>query len=135
VGFGLAVCQGFKSDKGCTLGQLSGGAFVGITHSEITLALSFTPLANGKLRARDTFYDTDNTPVQTLGDIIVAPVGVVAAGSPVYYNSVTGQLGPSTISNAILIPNATWITSLPNGSQPMVNFNGLAMCRLGAMAG
>jgi hypothetical protein len=135
VGFGLAVCQGYKSDKGATLGQLSGGAFVGITHNDITLALAFTPLANGKLRARDTYYDTDNMGVQTLGDIIVAPVGVVASGSPVYFNTVTGQLGPSTIANGLVIANATWITSLPNGSQPLVPFAGLAMVRLGAMAG
>jgi hypothetical protein len=135
VGFGLAVCQGFKSDKGCTLGQLSGGAFVGITHSEITLALAFTPLPNGKIRARDTYYDTDNMAVQTLGDIVVAPLGVVAAGSPVYFNSVTGQLGPSTIANGLVIANATWISSLPNGSQPQISFGGLAMVRLGAMAG
>ena len=25
IKFGLAVCQGYLSDKGCTLGQLSGG--------------------------------------------------------------------------------------------------------------
>ncbi len=128
VGFGLAVCQGYKSDKGCTLGQLSGGAFVGITKADVTLPLS------SALPAIDTYYDTDNVPVQTLGDIWVAPDGVVAAGSPVYFNSVTGQLGPSGISNAVLIEGAVWITSLPNGSQPTINFNGLAICRLGIMA-
>jgi hypothetical protein len=134
VGFGLAVCQGYKSDKGCTLGQLSGGAFVGITHSDITILLTSVPLANGSQRKIDTFYDTDNVPVQTLGDIVVAPLGVVAAGSPVYFDSVTGQLGPSSVANAVLIDGAIWITSLPNGSQPAINFNGLAIVRLGMMA-
>ena len=128
VGFGFAVCQGYKSDKGCTLGQLSGGAFVGITHADVTLPLS------SSLPAIDTFYDTDNVPVQTLGDIWVTPETTVAAGSPVYFNSVTGGLGDSGVSNAVLIENAIWITSLPNLGQPTINFNGLAICRLGSMA-
>jgi hypothetical protein len=131
AGFGLAVCQGYKSDKGCTLGQLSGGAFVGITRSDITLPRGDTWTHAVSV---DKFYDTDNVPVHTFGDIWVAPLGIVAAGNPVYFNSVTGQLGPSTIANPVLIPNATWQTSLPNGSQPLINFNGLAVCRLGSMA-
>jgi hypothetical protein len=133
VGFALAVCQGYKSDKGCTLGALSGGAFVGITHADNTLLLGTTPPAGATTRKIDTFYDTDNMPVQTFGDIWVAPVTVVAAGSPVYFNTVTGQLGGAATPNALLIADAIWVTSLPNSSQPTVNFNGLALCRLGHM--
>lgn len=130
VGFGLAVCQGTESDKGCTLGQLSGGVFVGITRQDVTLPLAqLTPP-----RVPDHFYDKDNVPVMTMGDMWVAPQTEVAAGSPVYFDSVTGELGDSSTSNAILIDNAIWITSLPNGSQPLVNFNGLAVVRLGSMA-
>lgn len=129
VGFGLAVCQAFESDKACTLGQLSGGVFVGITRADVTL-----PLATVPARAIDKFYQGDNVPVQTLGDIWVSPQTTVDAGNPVYFDSVTGELGDSGTSNAVLIPGAVWITSLPNAGQPTINFNGLAIVRLGIMA-
>jgi len=130
VGFGLAVCQGTESDKGCTLGQLSGGAFVGITRADVTQPIAqLTPP-----QAPDTFYNTANVPVMTMGDMWVSPQTEVQAGSPVYFDSVTGELGDSSTDNAILIENAIWITSLPNGTQPTVNFNGLAVVRLGSMA-
>lgn len=131
AGFGLAVCQGYMSDKGCTLGQLSGGAFVGITRADITLPRGDTWTHTVSV---DKFYNTDNVPVHIFGDIWVAPLGVVAAGTQAYFDSVTGQLGPSTIANAVAIANSVWITSLPNGSQPMINFNGLAVLRLGSLA-
>jgi hypothetical protein len=134
VGFGLAVCQGYKSDKGCTLGALSGGAFVGITHASSVLAVATTPLPSGASRKIDTFYDTDTVPVQTFGDIWVQPLGNVASGNPAYFNSVTGQLGGSGIANAVLIEDSIWMTSLPNSSQPQINFNGLAVIRLTSMA-
>jgi hypothetical protein len=127
IPFGRAVCQGTASDKAATLGQLSGGEFIGITMADDTLPLSTT-------RPVDTFEDTDNMAVLVRGDIWVAPVGTVAAGAQVYYNSVTGQLGPSGISNAVLITHGRWETSSPNTSQPLVNFNGLAVVRLGASA-
>jgi len=134
VGFGLAVCQGYKSDKGATLGQLSGGAFVGITRATINLPhVAKSNLDDAIYRAVDTYYDGDNVAVHTLGDIWVAPDGVVAAGSPVYFDASSGRLGPSGISNAVLIDNAIWITSLPNANSK-VDFNGLALVRLGSMA-
>lgn len=127
VGFGRAVCQGYMSDKGATLGQLSGGALVGITMRDVTLPLSTA-------RAVDTYYDTDNMTVLTRGDIWVAPTTHVNSGDPVFYNSVTGALGSATIPNAVAITNSRWETSYPNSSQPQVNFAGLAVARLGASA-
>jgi hypothetical protein len=128
IKFGLAVCQGYMSDKGVTLGQLSGGAFIGITQMNIYLPLS-------QARAVDTYFDTDNALVMVRGDLWVAPATTVQSGSQVYYNAVTGQLGSASVPNAVLIQNARWETSLPNfGQSPLVNFNGLATVRLGASA-
>lgn len=133
VGFGLAVCQGYKSDKGVTLGQLSGGAFVGITKADPALPL-YGVSSGGTVRKVDTYYDTDNTAVMVRGDMWVAPVTAVNSGDPVYFNSVTGQLGNSSTPNAVKINNSRWETSSPNASQPLVNFNGLAVMRIGASA-
>ena len=127
VMFGRAVCQGYMSDKGVTLGQLSGGAFVGITQADPTL-----PLVQS--RTVDTYYDTDNVAVMVRGDIWVKPTTHVNSGDPVYYNSVTGELGNSAVPNAVAITNSRWETSYPNAGQPLVNFNGLAVARLGASA-
>lgn len=129
IGFGLAVCQGYLSDKGVTLGQLSGGEFIGITMIDITL-----PLVQSRAKV-DTYYDTDNINVMSRGDIWVAPPTHVNSGDPVYYNSVTGQLGNSSVPNAVLIQNSRWQTSLPNaGQSSLVNFAGLAVARIGASA-
>ena len=129
IGFGLAVCQGYLSDKGVTLGQLSGGGFMGITMIDITL-----PLVQSRPSV-DTYFDTDNINVMSRGDIWVAPPTHVNSGDPAYYNAVTGQLGNSSIPNAVAITNARWQTSFPNaGQSPLVNFNGLAVVRLGASA-
>jgi len=127
IPFGRAVCQGTASDKAATLGQLSGGEFIGITMQDVTLPLSTT-------RPVDTYEDTDNMAVMVRGDIWVIPLGNVVAGAQVYYDSVTGQLGPSTVANAVLITHARWQTNLPDTAQPLVNFNGLAVVRLGASA-
>jgi hypothetical protein len=127
IGFGLAVCQGTASERAATLGQLSGGEFIGITMMDVTLPLTDS-------RAVDTYYNTDNMPVLVRGDIWVAPADNVLAGGAVYYNSVTGQLGASGVSNAVLINNARWESSHPNTDQPLVQFNGLAKVRLGASA-
>ena len=129
IGFGLAVCQGYLSDKGCTLGQLSGGGFIGITLIDITL-----PLVQSRPTV-DTYFDTDNINVMVRGDIWVAPPTHVNSGDPAYFNSVTGQIGNSSIPNAVIIHNSRWQTSLPNaGQSPLVNFNGLAVVRIGSSA-
>jgi hypothetical protein len=131
IAFGLAVCQGYQSDKGCTLGQLSGGGFVGITMIDITL-----PLVQSRAKV-DTYYDTDNINIMVRGDIWVAPpTGMhVNSGDPAWFNAVTGQIGSSSIPNAVRINNSRWQTSLPNLGQPSsVNFGGLAVVRIGASA-
>jgi hypothetical protein len=131
IGFGLAVSQGTThGDKSAVIGQVSGGEFVGITCSDPTLA----NLADVAGMFTDKYSDSENMAVASMGDIWVAPVGIVAAGNPVYYNSVTGQLGPSSISNAVILTNARWMTSLPNSQPSYINFNGLAVVRLGASA-
>jgi hypothetical protein len=133
VGFGLAVCQGYKSDKGVTLGMLSGGAFVGITKADPALAL-FGVSVTGTVRKVDTYFDTENVAVHVRGDIWVLPATAVNSGDPGYFNSVTGQFGNSGIANAVAIKNSRWETSSPNASQPLVPFAGLAVLRIGASA-
>lgn len=126
IGFGLAVCQGTASDMAATLGQLSGGGFVGITRADPTLP-------NVDSAFTDKYQDTDNMAVQVRGDIWVAPAtAAVVAGDPVYFNSVTGQLGDSGIANAVLIPNAKWMTSFPM-TQALLPAANLAVVRLGAV--
>jgi hypothetical protein len=134
IGFGKAVCQGYKSDKGATLGQLSGGAFVGISAASVATPLYATTPAGTVTRVVDTYYDTDNMPVCVHGDIWVAPTTHVNSGDPVFYNAVTGDLGNSGIANAVAITNSRWETSSPNSSQPTLNWGGLAVMRLGASA-
>jgi hypothetical protein len=133
VGFGLAVCQGYKSDKGVTIGALSGGALVGITKADPALPL-YGVSATGTVRAVDKYYDTDNVAVMVRGDIWVLPATAVNSGDPAYFNSVTGQLGNSGSPNAVAIKNSRWEISSPNASQPSVPFNGLAVLRIGASA-
>jgi hypothetical protein len=129
-GFGLAVCQGYTSDKAITLGQASGGIFVGITRADQTLPrFDLTPP-----RVVDTFYAGDNVGVHVRGDIWVKPATNVNSGDPIYFNSVTGQLGNSGISNAVNIKNSRWETSLPRPSGELVSYAGLAVARLGASA-
>jgi hypothetical protein len=134
VGFGLAVCQGYKSDKGVTLGQLSGGALVGITRADPALPIYSTTPAGQTPRKVDTYYDTDNVAVMVRGDMWVLPATSVNSGDPAYFNSVTGQLGNSSVPNAVAIKNSRWEISSPNASQPLVPFAGLAVLRIGASA-
>jgi hypothetical protein len=134
IPFGRAVCQGYKSDKGATLGMLSGGAFIGISAANLVLPLYAVTPPGTATRVVDTYYDTDNMAVCVRGDIWVAPVGRVNSGDPAYFNSVTGDLGSASISGAIAIKNSRWETSSPNAGQPLLNFNGLAVLRIGASA-
>lgn len=130
LAFGLAVSQGTShGDKSVSVGQISGGVFVGIVVADVTAVPgnSNTPI--------DGFRDGDNVGILALGDIWVAPTtDAVVAGHPVYFNSETGDLGDSTIDNDVLIVGARWIDSLPNTEVPLVDRNGLARVRLGIMA-
>lgn len=120
VGFGLAVCQG-SNDNGCRLGIMSGRHFVGVTRSDSTLpniASGFT----------DVYQGGENVNVHVRGDIwVIVHTATVAASGAVYCNSSNGQLGDSTISNAVQITNARWETSATSGN--------LAVLRLGALPG
>lgn len=127
IGFGLAVCKGTVSDKAATLAQLSGGEFLGITMADATLPQTTT-------RDTDKYYDRDTMTVMTKGDIWVAAATNVSSGGAVYYNSTTGELGASGISNAVLINNARWMTSKPNTDQTDLTFSGFCVVRLGASA-
>lgn len=125
IGFGLAVCQGTASDKSATLGQLSGGDFIGITMADPTLA-------NLSATTTDEYQDTENMGVLVKGDIWVAPQTNVTAGGAVYFNSVTGELGDSGIANGVLISNAKWMSSYPM-TVPGVDSERLAIVRLGSL--
>lgn len=129
IGFGLVVCQGTLSDLGVTLGQLSGGGFVGITMADPTLTNE--PDISGQFT--DAYSNGDNIGVMISGDIWVAPLDDVDAGGAVYYDSVTGQLGASGIANAVPIPNAVWLTSYPV-NVPNLPATQIAIVRLGMMA-
>lgn len=122
IGFGLAVCQGTASDFAATLGQLSGGAFVGITRADPTLA-------NVDSQFTDKYRDTENMAVYVRGDIWVAPATSVTAGGAVYFDSTTGHLGDSSVDNAVLIVGAKWMTSVPMTNDGITPAN-LAVVRL-----
>ena len=108
IGFGLVVSQGTKhGDRSAIIGIASGGTVLGITASDHTL-----PTFVGGAGV-DKYNDGDNMAVMFRGDIWVSAVGTVAAGGPVYFNSVTGQLGPSGIANATALPGAQFLTSEP----------------------
>lgn len=126
IGFGLAVCQGTVSNMAATLGQLSGGAFVGITIRDATLA-------NVDATYTDKYQDKENMGVVVRGDIWVAPQTNVAAGGNVYFNTVTGELGGSGISNAVQITGARWMTSYPETDIDGVTTGRLAVVRLNAI--
>lgn len=125
IGFGLAVCQAtLHGDKSAALGQLSGSVFVGITRADPTQSNLTQSLV-------DHYLNGDNMPVFVRGDVWVAPKNTVLAGGAVYYNSSTGELGSSSISNAVLIANAKWMTSYPITGTLLPTAD-LAIVRLGA---
>jgi hypothetical protein len=129
IGFGLVVCQGTVSDYAATLGELSGGAVIGITIADPTLP----NLNDVSGKFTDKYSDKDNMAVMIKGDVWVAPNGNVSAGGDVYFDSVTGRLGPSTISNATHIANARWVTTYPS-NDTLVTTGDLAIVRLKPLA-
>lgn len=123
IGFGLAVCRGTVSERSATLGQLSGGDFIGITMADNTLA-------NLSSDTTDVYSDTENMGVLVRGDIWVYPATNVTSGGDVYFNSSTGALGDSGIANAVQIPNARWMSSYPK-TDPGGEASRIAIVRLG----
>jgi hypothetical protein len=122
IGFGLAVSQSAITDRGAVIGLLSGGTFVGITCADPTLP-NVTP------GFTDLYQEGDNMAVAIRGDWWVVVTGNIAAGSDVYFNSVTGALGPSTISNAVKIDNAKWMTTIPYTTQ-LITLGNMGVVRL-----
>lgn len=128
IGFGLAVSQSLMTDRGACIGQLSGGVFVGITCADPTLP-------NVVPGFTDLYNEGDNMAVLVRGDIWVIVGDNVAAGGDVYFNSVTGQLGASGISNAVHVLGARWMTSVPSDDpQLTIEVGSLAVCRLTGVA-
>ena len=132
IGFGIAVCQGgTHGDKSVAVGETSGSVFVGITLADPTLP----NLSNLAGQFTDKYSDSDNCSVLTLGDVWVAPATAVTIGTQGYFNSVTGALGASSISNAVAIAGSRWETHLPRpATGELVTFSGLAVLRLGIMS-
>jgi len=108
IGFGVVVSQGTKhGDRSAVLGTVSGGTVLGITASDHTL-----PTFVGGAGV-DKYNDGDNMAVAHRGDIWVNVTGTVAAGGPVYFNSATGAIGPSGITNATILTRCQFLTAEP----------------------
>lgn len=101
AGFGLAVSQGVN-DNGAILG---GPTFCGITVRDITLVHD-TP---------DQYEESDTMGVLVRGDIWVKVATDVVAARQAYYNSATGQIGASGITNAVAISEARFLDTATNG--------------------
>jgi hypothetical protein len=127
IGLGLVVSQSAVSDAAVVIGHLSGGVVIGISVADPTLPnVGVVPV--------DTYANGDNMGVATRGDWWVEVVGDVAAGGEVYYDTVTGQLGPSGISNAAQLHGATFMTSVPYTDVPSVTMGQLAVVRLSGIS-
>jgi hypothetical protein len=132
IGFGIAVCQGgTHGDKSVAVGETSGSVFVGITLADPTLP-NLAGIVAGQFT--DKYGDGDNCSVLTFGDVWVAPATAVAIGTQGYFNSVTGALGNSGISNAVAIAGSRWETHLPRPAGELTTSAGLATLRLGIMS-
>ena len=131
IAFGIVVSQGtLHGPRSAVKGIASGGLPIGITAADHTL-----PTFTGGAPV-DTYNDGDNMAVMTRGDIWVSAVGTVVAGTQVYYNSATGAVGPSSITNATALVGAVWLTPEPlAASNIMATATGtLAVVRLLAIA-
>lgn len=101
AGFGLAVSQG-AADNGAVLGGIT---FCGITVRDITLVHD-TP---------DQYEEGDNMGVLVKGDIWVVAGTDVSVKHQAYYNSSTGAIGGSGISNAVAIAGAEFLDTVTSG--------------------
>lgn len=95
IGFGLACSQGAE-DNGAVLG---GSLFVGISVRDITLVHD----------TADEYAEGDNMATAFRGDIWVQTKTTVVPRQKVYYNSSTGEIGDSGISNAVEIVGAHFL--------------------------
>jgi hypothetical protein len=112
--FGRLVSQGtLHGDRAACLGVLSGRPIIGVTASDHTL-----PVVSGV--TADRYEDGDNMAVAVRGDWWVIAADTVAAGDPVYYNTSTGELGASGITNAAQLVGAQWLTSAPLASTALM---------------
>lgn len=128
IPFGRALCQGTShGTRSASLGALSGGEFVGISVAD-------PGLPNLSTTFTDKYADGENMACLTRGDIWVIPATNVTVGGAVYFNSSTGQLGDSGISNAVLIANAKWMTSYPETDVDLVTTGQFAIVRLTAVS-
>lgn len=113
AGFGLAVSQG-EADAGAILG---GATFVGITVRDITLVHA----------TADRYEEGDTMAVAARGDIWVKVANAVTVGLQAYYNSSTGAIGKTGISNGVAIAGAKFLDS--------VDADGYARVRLASAIG
>jgi hypothetical protein len=111
--FGYAVSQGV-ADTGAIK---AGPTFCGIAIRDVAIEHD-TP---------DQFEQYDEMAVMVRGDIWVTVGTNVVAGRQAYYNSSSGQLGASGISNAVAIAGAKWLDTVTSG--------GLARVRLSNAVG
>lgn len=95
IGFGLAVSRGV-ADNGVILG---GPTFKGIAVRDVTISHD-TP---------DRYEEPDTVTVMNRGDIWVQVASAVVNDKQAYYNSSTGELGASGISNAVAIAGAIFL--------------------------
>lgn len=101
IGFGLAASRG-SADNGLLVG---GATFKGITYRDITLVHT----------TADRYETGDNVGLMNRGDIWVAVATDVVNDKQVFYNSSTGALGASTISNAVAIAGAIFLDTVASG--------------------
>ena len=104
IGFGLVGSQGLSTDRAAVLGAHGGTQALGITVSDITLPNVVSP-------GPDRYQNTDNMAVAVRGDFWVTAATNVTAGSPVYFDPSTGQLGDT----GTLLEGAMWMTSATIG--------------------
>ena len=95
ITFGKAVSRG-SADNGVTLG---GATFVGISVRDITVMHD----------TADRYEEGDNVAVAVRGDIWVKAKTAVVNQKQAYYNSTTGEIGASSISNAVAIAGAIFL--------------------------
>lgn len=101
AGWGLAVSQGV-ADNGAVLG---GVTFKGITIRDITIVHT-TP---------DRYEEGDTMGVLVRGDIWVVAGTDVVHSHQAYYNSATGEIGGSGISNAVAIAGSSFMETVAEG--------------------
>jgi hypothetical protein len=103
IGFGLAVSQGSLSNQGVILGGTLAG-FRGVSVRDVTL--------KGDSVSLDHYVPPNNVAILKHGPIWAQPNTAVAANDPVWFNSVTGQLGNATGTNMLgPVKGARWVTS------------------------